>query len=635
MPPKITILPFLYLLLALNPLASSNTIYDSISKKSDSTQVSFFYNDFEKLGSLNLHANDTATSGFQNYDKLYKNNRFFATLGNIGQNSNTLIPFREIKPSGFDYGIHTADPYLYENDSIHYYKVYKTYTELTYDQGAKKEQSFHAIFSRNIYRSLNLGFDFHVMSAPGAYTRQKTNHINFVLTTQFFTKNKRYGVIANFTINRLRNYENGGLKYDSLFEQNIYTNRAVIPVNLSQAQNRVRETGFYMKHYFDLTRHTKNNKDTIPDLNKRFELGRITYSFQYNRKIFNFIDNQPDSGFFPKPIYDSIQTIDSVTIVKFVNDVVWSNPSFNPDKKFRVFRLEAGIRQQYIETEMRGRKNYFIQFIPHAEIDFVPITAIRLQASGDYVLGDFNEGDLTLNVKLSSTLGRTDKNIGVISLTGKFISRQAGWFFEHYAGNNYQWDTTWKKQGLISGGFNYSWKFLETGFNINRINNYVYLDSLAQPCQNRDEFGQIYIYLNGNINVWRFNFKPQLVYQSIQGTTLLRVPSFMGNLAIYYSQPLFHGAALLQPGLNFFYNTSYYADQYNPALRSFTLQDQREIGNYIYMDVFINLKIQRARLFAMYSHFNASFMGYHYYTTPTYPMQDGAFKFGVAWRFHD
>jgi len=628
-------LPFLSLLLALNLLSSANTSNDSIPEKQDSTRVLFFYNDFEKLGILNLHANDTATAGFQNYDKLYKNNRFYATLGNIGQNSKYLVPFVQIRQSGFDYGVHTADPYLYENDSIHYFKVYKTYTELTYDQGAKKEQSFHAIFSRNIYRSLNLGFDFNVMSAPGAYTRQKTNHVNFVLTTQFFTKNKRYGVIANFTINRLRNYENGGLKYDSLFEQNIYTNRAVIPVNLAQAQNRVRETGFYMKHYFDLTRHSKYTNDSIPERNKRFELGRITYAFQYNRKILNYIDNQPDSGFYPKPLYDSIQTIDSVTIVKFMNDVTWSNPSFDPDKKFRVFRIEAGIRQQYIETEMRGKKNYFIQLIPHAEINFVPIPSIRLLASGDYVLGDFNEGDLALNVKLNSTLGRSDKNFGTISLTGKFISQQAGWFYEHYSGNNYQWDTTWKKQNIVSGGFSYAWKFFETGLIINRIQNYVYLDSLSLPRQNRDQFGHFYLYLNGNINVWRFNFQPQLVYQSIQGTTLVRVPSFMGNLAIYYSQPLFRGAALLQPGLNFFYNTSYYADRYNPALRSFAIQDQREIGNYIYMDVFINLKIQRARLFAMYSHFNASFMGYQYYTTPDYPMQDGAFKFGVAWRFHD
>jgi hypothetical protein len=615
--------------------AANKILIDSIKKHRDSTQVFFFYSDFEKLGKLNLHQNDTAITGFQTYDLLYKHDRFFGTLGNIGQDYRTLTPFSSPAESGFDYGLHSFDQYLYQNDSVKYYKVYKTYTELTYTQGSKKEQNFHAIFSRNIYRSFNLGFDFHVMSAPGAYTRQKANHINFVLTSQFFTKNKRYGVIANFTINRLRNYENGGIKNDSLFENNLETNRAVIPVNLLTAQNRIKESGFFMKHYFDLTRHVKNEKDTTRDSDNNFELGRLTYSFHYNRQIQNFIDNQPDSGFFPPPILDSILTYDSLTIKKIINEITWSNPSFKPNMQVRVFQIEAGIKQYYAEVSLHGIQYFSQQYIPRVKIEFTPFSALKLEARGDYVLGDYNENDMSLRVKLSTRLGTIKKNGGIISITGNYILQQPGFYYSQYQGNNYQWDTTWKKQGLISGGFNYSFRFLEAGFNINRISNFVYLDSLSQPRQYQAEFGHLRAYLNGTLDLWRFKFKAQLVYQTIQGTTVLRLPAFMGNVAVYYTQPLFHGAATFQPGLNFFYNTSYYADNYNPATRSFYLQDHKEIGNYLYMDVFINVKIQRARLFVTYTHFNASFMGRNYYTTPGYPMQDGAFKFGVAWRFHD
>ena len=113
-----------------------------------------------------LHPNDTTIAGFQNYDPLYKQNRFSATLGNIGQDYRTLLPFPFQKSSGFDYGIHTFDRYIFTNDSVKYYRVLKTYTQLQYVQGAKKEIFFHAKFSRNIYRSLNLGFDFRVMSSP-------------------------------------------------------------------------------------------------------------------------------------------------------------------------------------------------------------------------------------------------------------------------------------------------------------------------------------------------------------------------------------------------------------------------------------------------------------------------------------
>lgn len=616
--------------------ASANKfLLDSIKKHRDSSQVFFFYSDFEKLGKLNLYQNDTAITGFQDYDMLFKHDRFFATLGNIGQCYRSLTPFLSQVESGFDYGIRSFDQYLYKNDSVKYYKVYKTYTELSYIQGSKKEQNFHAIFSRNIYRSINIGFDFHVMSAPGAYFRQKTNHINFVLTSQFFTKKKRYGVIANLTLNRLRNYENGGMKSDSLFERNIEPNRMVIPVNLLTAQNRIRETGFFMKHYFDLTRHSKDEKDSTQESKNKIELGRLTYSFQYNRQIQNFINNPNDSGFFPPPVLDTVRTYDSLTIKKIINEVIWANPSFKPNRKLRVFQIEAGIRQQYTEVSLHGIKHFFQQFIPRAKIEFTPFSSLRIEALADYVLGDYNEGDFSLKVKLSTILGSMSKNAGIITFTGNYFLQQPGWFYTQYLGNSFQWDTTWLKQGLISAGFNYSLKYFETGFDISRISNFIYLDSLSQPRQFQNGFGYLHLYLNGNLDLWKFKLKAQLVYQSVQGTTVLRLPAFIGNLAVYYTQSLFHGAAILQPGLNFFYNTSYYANDYNPATRSFYLQDNKEIGNYLYMDVFINLKIQRARFFFTYTHLNASFMGRDYYTTPGYPMQDAAFKFGVGWRFHD
>jgi len=406
-------------------------------------------------------------------------------------------------------------------------------------------------------------------------------------------------------------------------------------VNLAIAQTTIRENGIFIKHYFNLTRHPRNDKDTTLGNRNRIELGRLSYSFQYNIQTQNFNDNQPDSGFFPPPALDTVRTFDSVVIIRFINDVVWSNPTFNPNNKLRVFQLEAGLRQQYTETRLHGIKNIFNQYIPHAEIDFNPFSSLRLQARGDYVVGAYNEGDLSLRVKLSTTLGSKERNAGIISLTGNYIFQKPGWFYEHYLGNSFRWDTTWQKQGVISGGFSYNLKFFETGINFSRISNFVYLDTSGKPQQFRNQFGHIHVYLNTNLDLWKFKIKAQLAYQTVQGTTVLRLPVFMGNVAIYFTQILFKRAATLQPGLNFFYNTSYFADSYNPATRSFYLQDRREIGDYLYMDVFINLKIQRARFFVTYTHFNAIFMGRNYYTTPDYPMQDAAFKFGVAWRFHD
>jgi hypothetical protein len=608
---------------------------DSLTVKKDSTRVSFFTNDVERYGVLKLQPSDTILAGVQNYDTRVKQLRLSASLGNIGQIYRNLLPYPFLRNSGFEYGIRTFDQYLYQNDSVRYYKVLKTFTQLEYVQGAKKEIFFHAKFSRNIYRSLNLGFDFRVMNAPGTYPYQKTNHINFYLTAQYFTKDKRYGVISNFLLNRLANNENGGIKYDTVFEQNLETNRSLYDVNLNSAQNRIRESGFYMKHYFNLSRHQKNSNDTAFLTSKHFELGRISYSFEYNRQIQNYIDDQPAAGFYNNIYLDSIRTYDSLTVKKIVNEVTWTNPSFRPDKTFRLLQLEAHLKQQYIEIALQGTKKYLLQYIPAAGLSFNPYSTLHLDAYGDYVFGDFNGGDMSLRVNLSQTLGKVNKNAGTITLKAYYAIQKPGWFYEHYNGNNFRWDTAWKQQDLISGCFDYTFKTVNTGFSISRINHFVYLDTAALPRQYNNEFGYIYAYLKGEVNLWRFKFKGHLAYQTVQGTNVLRLPALLGNITVYFTQDLFKKAATLQPGLNFFYNTLYFGNGYMPATRSFYLQDNKQIGDYLYMDVFINVKIQRARIFLMYSHFNASFMKRDYYMVPGYPMQDAAFKFGVDWRFFD
>ena len=617
-------------------LLSSPTLPDSLQATPvrDSTRVYYFKNDFEQFGFLHIHDNDTSLTGFQNYDPLLRHHPFFAILGNFGQNHHPLFDQTSTLKSGFDYGIHTSDGYLFLTDSVKYYKVYKTYTELLYKQGAKKEQQFDAVFSRNIYQSFNLGFNFRVMDSPGAYTRQRTNHINFVLTAQLFTKNKRYGIIANFIFNRLRNFENGGIQNDSLFEQNIEPNRKVIPIWLTNAQNRIKESSFFMKHYFDLT-PLLFRRDTAVHNQKNIDLGRITYSFLYDRMVQNYIDANPASGYYSNIYLDSTLTYDSITIQKIVNEIIWSNPSFNRKKQHRVLQLEAGFRLQYIEITDHYLKHYLLQYIPFASIYFHPISTLSLIGTADYVFGDYNDGDFNIDVRLSQILGSRKQNAGIISLTGKYLIRSPGWFYTQFLGNNFMWDSTWTHQELISGGAEYAWKFLQAGINIDRLNHYMYLNSSAIPAQYNRYFGIVIAWLKLDAEFWRFTIQAKLAYQTVHGTSVIRLPGLMGNITLYYSQPLFHGAAMLQPGLNIFYNSPYYANAYMPATRSFYLQDEKEIGNYIYMDAFINVKIQRARFFVMYSNFNSWFMKHTYYTVPHYPMQDASFKFGITWRFHD
>jgi hypothetical protein len=603
--------------------------------KKDSTLVFFFNNNLDKFGRLNLHTIDTAVTGAQIFDPLNTNSLFHATLGTMGSASLNLEPGIPVRPSGFDFGVHSFDGYLFKNDSVRYFKVMKTFSELKYEQGAKKQLLFDVVLSRNLYKSLNLGFDFRALKEVGAYQRQVTNALNLVVTAQYFTKDKRYAVIANFLFNRIKNQENGGIVSDSLFTQNLESNRFVIPVNLNNAQNRVKESGFYAKNYFNLTRKPRE-ADSTQTARRGLNLGRVIYTIQYNRQVQNYIDFVPNSGFYPNIYLDSTETYDSITIKKLSNELAWTNPMFNPEKKFKTLQLDLRVRYDYIDvTETPGKHVFMNQWIPSAGFALQPYSGMMIDATGDYVFGDYNGGDFNLRVNLSQVLGGVKKNGGTLALSGVYSLQQPSWYFEHYYGNNFRWDTSFQKQWVVAGIASWSWKFLHAGASVSRIKQFVYLDMQALPAQLDQEFGYVNTWINAKIPAWRFLFDCQLAYQTVQGTDVLSLPAFLGSLRLYYSQPLLKGAAILQPGLNFFYNTLYYSNGYMPGTRSFYLQKETETGNYIYMDVFINMKIQRARFFIMYSHFNAGFMGRNYFMVPNYPMPDAGFRFGISWRFFD
>ena len=91
----------------------------------------------------------------------------------------------------------------------------------------------------------------------------------------------------------------------------------------------------------------------------------------------------------------------------------------------------------------------------------------------------------------------------------------------------------------------------------------------------------------------------------------------------------------MQIGFDLFFYKDYYAYAYAPSTQQFYLQYEKRIGNYPYLDFFINLKINQAKIFVKMSHINQEFMGNTYYSTPHYPRNDMAFIVGISWRFYD
>ena len=77
----------------------------------------------------------------------------------------------------------------------------------------------------------------------------------------------------------------------------------------------------------------------------------------------------------------------SINVIRITNEVNWTNPSYNKDKKYRLLQLQARIKQLYSVVSIKETRKYFLQYIPAVDISFHPYSSLLLNAHGDYVLG--------------------------------------------------------------------------------------------------------------------------------------------------------------------------------------------------------------------------------------------------------
>jgi len=326
-------------LVPLSPVMSQEC--DTLIESKDTSDVLFYYHNIDSLALGRLHNYDMEISGIQNYDQVYKETPFFAGLGNPGSAYKNLL-FNPLSQSGFNFGIRSFDAYLFTNENTEYYQIKEPFSELNYILGPKKEQMIGVKFDTRIFPTITLGANFNYIFAPGRYQRQKTDNKSLVIKGQFFTKSRRYGIIANYRYNKVFVYENGGITADSLFEKNIETDRFVIPVNLSSAENQIRHISGFANQFFNIQKkHKKLNDSTY--VRRNIHAGRITHSLKWSKQTQEYLDGNPGEGFYDNIYLDSVSTHDSVYHFQIVNKLMWSNLGYLDSTERKPFYLYGAV----------------------------------------------------------------------------------------------------------------------------------------------------------------------------------------------------------------------------------------------------------------------------------------------------
>ncbi|MDZ7848558.1 MAG: putative porin [Owenweeksia sp.] len=164
--------------------------------------------------------------------------------------------------------------------------------------------------------------------------------------------------------------------------------------------------------------------------------------------------------------------------------------------------------------------------------------------------------------------------------------------------------------------------------------NKVYYNQDARPSQASDAVNVFKLDLRQNFTLWNFIHQDNnITYQTSSSREIMPLPQWYSRNSLYFQFELFGGALTCLTGAEMNYFSSYFSPSYNPATGVFYNDQKKEIGNYPYVDIFANFKLQKARIFVKYENINQGLSNYTYYAAPHYPMADRTLRVGITWRF--
>ena len=252
--------------------------------------------------------------------------------------------------------------------------------------------------------------------------------------------------------------------------------------------------------------------------------------------------------------------------------------------------------------------------------------ALELNARGNLYLSGYNAKDYLFNGGIKLLF--SDKLVmnGMIS-----SQRHAATFVQSiYYSSPITWKQSLKptyRNGLDAGA---EWIPLKLKFGISALNfqNYYLFMPHSQP-QGFD-FNYLSIYVSQSSNIGKVHWNNRIHYQKVSKT--FHIPEWWVAGGVYFENRFFRKNMLARIGMDYYWFSSYFADEYNPYLRQFVWQNSNKIGNYPYLDFYASAQVLTMELYIRFEHLNEGLSGNRYYATPLYPNNPRFFRFGVNWR---
>jgi hypothetical protein len=586
---------------------------------------------------------DTSLSIQKEYSHNYLRKDIFGLLpfANDGQTYNTLqYSLTDFSPYP-EFGFKAKHFNFLEANQIRYYSVATPVTELYFKTTVKKGQSVDAFITLNTSENLNFSIAYKGLRSEGEYINQLSSTGNFRFTTNYNTKNKRYFAKAHYTFQDILNEENGGITTIENFESEDpnYNNRQRFEVYFNDAKSFLKGKRIFLDHNFRINSKKGDNNLYLTHQfnyeNKFFEYNQATVpSTVGSETVFRFGESYLDSGINDQTRYNKMYNkvgliYENTTLgtFQFFVDDFRSNYYYNQILFFDNRTIPSSFSQQINSAggQYEYRRNKWNgKFLYSRSVTAQSLS--NLDAKLQYELND--EIQLAFQYQNINKLPNNNYNLHQSSFV------------------QYNWSNDFKNEKIntIKANAISPWVDAELQFSV--LNDHLYFSNISNsdqilaktqivaPTQYDGTINYLSIKISRELKFGNFALDNTILYQKTeQDEAVLNVPEIVTRNTFYYSNYLFKNALFLQTGISLNYFSKYYANDYNPVIGEFFVQNDKQIGNHPNLDFFINAKVQRTRIYFKVEHFNSALTGNNFYASPNNPSRDLTIRFGLIWNF--
>ena len=544
------------------------------------------------------------------------------------------------------YGINSINPkmgasnkyYSYDSvDDVVYYDLPTPFTELMYRSVFEQGQLLDAVYSVNTSRQFNFSISRKGLRSLGNYQNFISSSSNFKISTNYFSKNKKYRFRTHYTNQKIFSEQNGGINNSDIlnFENgnSQFLDRGVFDPNFENAHNEFLGKRFYVDQSYVLI-----DKDSISDssleLFSSIYLEEKKYKFQQSSSDEFFGDSFVSQEINDKILLNSLNLHAGLIYNSDIFGKINLGLRYVSDK----YSLENYQIDQYIDnTQSINSKTTFIT----AEY-LKTFSKIELNAKTE----NFIFGDNKSNMFSSSIMVQL-KNNNSFTANYKLFSSVPNYNFLLHRSNyeNYNWNNQFDNTitNSISLGLKLN-EIIDLDVDLISVKKHIQFEKIVNDLADSSEYSILPVQHNGNldilklqlgrkINFGKFSIDSKLLFQKSLSDDIINLPQIVSRNTVYFSTDMFKKALFLQTGFGVKYFSKFYMNGYDPLLSELYIQNEKEIGEFPIIDFFINAKIQQTRLYFKFEHFNSSFTGYNYYSAPNYPYRDFSFRFGLVWNF--